>query len=424
MDSGDVRRRVTFFILASIRHAIQERKATVFRLMILCGFAFYALSFIDPTALPVGSISFYAWTPFSLPITLARTSLGRLAQLVRASRLHREGRRFEPCSVHHVKIPATCWDFYVPRDDESARSFTGLPIEVAGIHVARPYLSQESFIAYPVCHMGLRVIALGTGVCVSGIPAIVDRHPPGFLVEVDGLYILFDCSEGIRQRLHAAGIDYGLIAHVAVTHAHPDHAALPQFIQARFCRHLWGGHDPRTEDLSVYLPRTLARDFPQVWNWHQPENDGGYWEGFVPKIVPLDDASVHELAPNVKLHATNVYHGFGRHPAMGFRLETPYGVVAYSGDTGLCEGVRVLAQSADLFISDCQVRVGQEYTGGYGHMGPRQCGDVALKSGVKQLWLTHYLGIDAGDVVLSEVRAAGYFGEAKLAQDGDRWEKK
>ena len=30
-------------------------------------------------------------------------TLGRLAQLARASRLHREGRGFEPLSAHHLK---------------------------------------------------------------------------------------------------------------------------------------------------------------------------------------------------------------------------------------------------------------------------------------------------------------------------------
>jgi ribonuclease BN (tRNA processing enzyme) len=250
-----------------------------------------------------------------------------------------------------------------------------------------------------------------------------DRHPPGFLIEIDGLYMLFDCSEGIRQRIQAAGIDYGHVTHVAVSHAHPDHAALPQFIQAKFCRHLFGEQDSRTSVLHIYLPKILARDFPQVWNWHQPENDGGYWKDFSPALVPMDDGFQTEIAPGVVLRAVSVYHGFGRHPAMGFRLETPYGVVAYTGDCGVCEGARILAQSADLFIADCSARVGQEYTGGYGHMGPRQCGDIALKSGVKQLWLTHYMGIDTTEVMLAEVRAAGYFGEAKLAQDGDRWER-
>ncbi|MDQ7815209.1 MAG: ribonuclease Z [Patescibacteria group bacterium] len=272
--------------------------------------------------------------------------------------------------------------------------------------------------------MSLRVLALGTGICVNGVRHVPDRQPPAYLIEVDGLNMLFDCSEGIRFRLQAAGIDYGLITHVAVTHAHPDHACLPQFIQAKLGRHLWGQHDPRTSELKIYLQKTLARDFPQVWNWHQPENDGGYWNEFAPEFVPMENGFEEELRPGIKFKAFNVYHGYGKHPAMGFRLETPYGIVAYTGDAGVCEGARILAQSADLLIADCQVRVGQEYTGGYGHMGPRQCGDIALKSGAKKLWLVHYMGLDEPQVMLSEVRASGYFGDTTVAQDGERAEFK
>ncbi len=272
--------------------------------------------------------------------------------------------------------------------------------------------------------MALEVIALGTGVCADTSHTTTPRQPPAFLIDIDGRQILFDCSEGIRYRLRQAGYDIGNLSHVIVSHAHPDHAALPQFIQSKFCHTLFAPQDPHAFDLSIYLPKKLARDFPQVWNWHQPENDGGYWNGFEPKVIGMGDGFEQEILPGIHLKAVDVYHGFGRHPAMGFRLTTPYGVVAYTGDTGLCEGVRVLAQSADLLISDCQTRVGQEYTGGYGHMGPHQCGDIALKGGVGSLWLTHYYDIDTPDAVLSEVRAAGYFGDVKLAQDGDRWSPK
>jgi len=239
---------------------------------------------------------------------------------------------------------------------------------------------------------------------------------------VNGLHILLDCSEGIRFRLKAAGIDLSKVMHVAISHAHPDHAALPQFIQSKFCAHMYGPHEASGK-LRIYMPKILARDFPQVWNWHQPENDGGYWNEFAPSIIGMDDGFEETIAPGVVLKAIHVYHGFGRHPAMGFRLTTPDGVIAYTGDTGVCEGARVLAQSADLLIADCSTRVGQEYTGGYGHMGPRQCGDLALKAGATELWLTHYYDIDSPDVMLSEVREGGFFGTAKLAQDGDRWKK-
>jgi len=270
----------------------------------------------------------------------------------------------------------------------------------------------------------MEVIALGTGVSANTLQTKHLRQPPGFLVNIDGSYVLFDCSEGIRFRLRRVGVDLGKITHVAVTHAHPDHAALPQFIQSKFCFVTFASHDAKASQLRIYLHKRLARDFPQVWNWHQPENDGGYWNTFAPEIVGMDDGFEEEIFPGVHLRAVNVYHAFGRHPAMGFRLTTPYGVVAYTGDSGVCEGVRVIAQSADLLISDCQTRVGQEYTGGYGHMGPRQCGDLALKAGVKQLWLTHYYDLDAPDVILAEVREAGFFGDARLALDGDRWRGK
>ena len=46
--------------------------------------------------------------------------------------------------------------------------------------------------------------------------------------------------------------------------------------------------------------------------------------------------------------------------------------------------------------------------------------DLALKAGAKELWLTHYYDFDAPEVVLAEVREAGFFGASKLAQDGDR----
>jgi ribonuclease BN (tRNA processing enzyme) len=269
--------------------------------------------------------------------------------------------------------------------------------------------------------MGLKVLALGTGVCTDTPHSKNTRQPPGFLITVDGFHILFDCSEGIRFRLKNDGVSISDVKHVAITHAHPDHAALPQFIQSKFC-HLLYGDRHAGEQLTVYMPKMLARDFPQVWNWHQPENDGGYWKEFAPDIVGMSDGFEREVAPHVTFKAVHVYHGFGRHPAMGFRLTTPHGIVAYTGDSGICEGVQTIAKDADLLIADCSTRVGQEYTGGYGHMGPRQCGDIALKCGVKELWLTHYYDLDSPEVMLAEVRAAGYFGRTKLATDNDTWE--
>ena len=282
-------------------------------------------------------------------------------------------------------------------------------------------LPNAAELAYHVC-MSLKVIALGTGVCADTSHTLVSRQPPGFLLDIDGMYLLFDCSEGIRFRLKNVEVDISQVTHVAVSHAHPDHAALPQFIQSKFVRNLYGASDPRATELYIYLPHILARDFPQVWNWHQPENAGRYWDDFVPEIIGMEDGFAKEISASVTLRARSVYHGHGRHPAMGFRVETPDGIIAYTGDTGVCDNLKKIAEDTDLLIADCQTRVGQEYTGGYGHMGPRQCGELALRSGVKELWLTHYYDFDTSDAMLAEVRAAGYFGKTILAVDGMVWQ--
>jgi ribonuclease BN (tRNA processing enzyme) len=270
--------------------------------------------------------------------------------------------------------------------------------------------------------MTLRVLALGTGVCSDLAMTRTPRHPPGFLVDLDGFLLLFDCSEGIRCRLQQAGFDPAAVAHVALSHGHPDHAALPQFIQARYCRLAFGAPHPLADKLQVYLPAALARTFPAVWDWHQPEHNGRYWERFTPSFVPLDNGDRHNLAPGVTLISYDVYHGHGLHPSVGFRLETPQGVVAYTGDSGVCDTLGRIAEGADLLISDCSMPIGQEYVGGYGHMGPRQGGELARAAAAKTLWLTHYFDVDPHDAMANEAHATGFQGVTRVALDGDLWQ--
>lgn len=137
--------------------------------------------------------------------------------------------------------------------------------------------------------MGATVYALGTGVCANGYLPNTDRQPPGFFIDVDGVLILFDCSEGIRYRIQDIGYDYGDVQHVAVSHAHPDHAALPQFLQARSCRRIFANDKPEFGLCTVYMPAELVEGFQKVWDWHVPENDGKYWPEFTPKFIPLSE---------------------------------------------------------------------------------------------------------------------------------------
>lgn len=271
----------------------------------------------------------------------------------------------------------------------------------------------------------MRLLALGTGTCNGAPPGQRLRMPPLFALDVAGdgdapAWIVFECSEGARWRLTDAGVDAALVAHVAVSHGHPDHAALPQFAQSRACEAIFGDR-PRSPTLSVYLPPLAAATLSSLWAWHQPEDGGRPSTRIGLRVVPTWDGWSGAVMPGVTLRAFAVKHG--RTPAVAFRVEARGQVFAYSGDAGPCDGLARAAEGADLFVCEAAARVGQDMSTTYGHCNPRQAGAVARAAGAARLWLTHYSGHDGHDAMLADARASGYAGDVRVAGDGDdvRW---
>ncbi len=272
--------------------------------------------------------------------------------------------------------------------------------------------------------MSLKIIALGTGVCSNGCTPAPRRFPPGFLIEYNNQLLLLDAAEGIRFRIQDEGYDISNVAHIALTHVHPDHAALPQLLQAKLCRVLWKEADPIMRQAVVYMHEASAEGFEAVWKWHHPE--AGEKLNHMPdkfqfSIEPIRTGWQKEIFSGLVLKPFGVYHGFGQHPALGFRVETPEAVIVYTGDAGITDSLFNHAERADLLISDSAIRIGQGYTAGYGHMAPDQCGLLATRAQVKELWLTHYVGIDDPSAMEAEVRKQGFTGTIKIATDGLTW---
>jgi len=275
--------------------------------------------------------------------------------------------------------------------------------------------------------MALKIIALGTGVCTNGLDdGMPNRYPPGFLVDYNNQLLLLDASEGVRYRIQKAGYDYGFLEHVAITHAHPDHCALPQLIQAKLCRVLWdkGKNDiEKLKNLAIYMHEDLARGFQAVWDWHHPEGTEVYKGTENWKVEPVGLNWEKEIFSGLKLKAFNVYHGFGQHPSLGYRIETDNAVIVYTGDTGLTDSLFDDVFGADLLIIDSAVPVGRGYTGGYGHLAPEQIGLLAYRSQVKNVWLTHYPSIDTNEAMQNALREQGYTGGIQVVKDNDVWQK-
>jgi ribonuclease BN (tRNA processing enzyme) len=268
----------------------------------------------------------------------------------------------------------------------------------------------------------MRLHLLGTGTCLGPPRGGAARQPPLFALELGepgdaARTLVLDCSEGARFRLAAAGIDPSRVRHVAVSHPHADHAVLPPFLQGRSCEALVRGAARDELALALYLPRASAEAFHTVLRWHEPESDGRTSTRWDLELVPVDDGFARELWPGVVLRAFSVWHGHGKNPALAYRIEAGGRVLAYSGDSGPCEGVARAAAGADLFLCEASARVGHDMSA-YGHLGPRQAGEIARAAGARHLVLTHYHGTDAAEAIEADARASGFAGALDVAADG------
>jgi len=267
----------------------------------------------------------------------------------------------------------------------------------------------------------MRVKILGAG--VGAFHYLPDwhgnRYPPAFLVEWGkGEKLLFDCSQAVDQRLESVGVDYASIHHVAISHAHPDHCVLIPFIQSVYLKGLWGGEPFRNNQLCIYGPDSLIENIPTLWNVYIPDREGKYFDWPRLELIPVSTGEKKYTFGDAFLSARPTYHAFGKCDAVAYRLETPEGIMAYSGDTGDCAGVREIARDADLFICEASARVG-DFTSpkSYGHLNPYTVGDIAKNANVKKVVLFHYTGFDNDDEIIDDVKKAGFKGEVTMGKD-------
>jgi len=74
---------------------------------------------------------------------------------------------------------------------------------------------------------------------------------------------------------------------------------------------------------------------------------------------------------------------------LGYRLEVEGKVIVYCPDTGYCENAVLLGRNADLLITECAYRIGEEHPD-WPHLNPESAARIAREAGAKQLVLTHF----------------------------------
>ena len=216
-----------------------------------------------------------------------------------------------------------------------------------------------------------------------------------YLVEAAGKKILLDMGSGsiakIRQELDLARLDL-----IVISHLHFDHFG--DLFCAKYHLETRKAYGEKFPPIPLLIPK-----LPQ---WAKAELSGNH----VFEIHPISDGDAFELE-NVHLEFVEMVHLI---ESYGIRITAEGKILAYSGDTGICDGLRTVAAGADAFLCEATF-CGENRAEEKHHLSAGTAAKIAADAGIQQLFLTHYHS-DQSENVLEE--AQRFFADAKLTHIG------
>ena len=279
--------------------------------------------------------------------------------------------------------------------------------------------------------MSTEVIVTGTG-----MPLVVpDRAGPGVLIRSGGLCLQFDVGRSTSARIVAAGTALPELSAVFLTHYHSDHVV---GLQDLVLSHWIADFDDVAPRLPIVAPNGPTIRFCErmldIWdddldvralhNHRTPE----------PKIDLIGFDTPGEPTEVWSHGDVRVIAGPVRHEpvvgAVGYRVETPDGIIVITGDTLVCDEVAALASGADVVIYEAMrfdwvygnppsIHYITEY-----HADTRLIGAQMAELDMDTVMLTHLIPPPASpedrQAFVDDLRGGGYTGTVVVCDDLER----
>ncbi len=297
--------------------------------------------------------------------------------------------------------------------------------------------------------MSVELNVLGT----CGGYARQGRACSGYLIRCAGSNLLVDIGNGVLSNLQNF-VNFFDVNAIALSHMHPDHYVdiFSLFTAIRFFPAViepvpvlapLGAFDFIRPVLSPGAREAFLKVFRWI-EWKESaaiENRESVLAGdekqdqavdlkitgmdmFVDKMVPgYADKSIQHVGPGpVILSSFDILPARMNHPldTLGFRIEVEDKVIAYSGDSDVCDSLETLARGADLFICEATFTRQVKDKGG-GHLFAAEAGKIASNAGVKKLLITHVWPLFDEEVAAAEAKKE-FDGIVEVAREGMRIE--
>lgn len=297
-----------------------------------------------------------------------------------------------------------------------------------GLSFVLPVLLPVFVMASECQHDRLELQVLG-----SGGPELDDgRASTSYLIWLDGkARALVDLGPGSNVNFGQAGAKLEDINVVMLTHLHVDHSAdLPAFVKGAFFTQrqkdltlLGPGGNDLMPSMAQFVARLFGNEgaFSYLSNYVEPLQESQF--KLKTKSVGLDlkEVTYYPIGREMILSAIPVHHG--PIAAVAWRVDTAGCAITFSGDMNNdYQTLEVLALNSDILVMHNAVPEQAQGVAAHLHMTPSQIGQIADKTKVKQLVISHRMKRTSGKERETEQQIKqSYQGPVLFADDLDRF---
>ncbi len=212
----------------------------------------------------------------------------------------------------------------------------------------------------------------------------------GFLVDSGETKILLDCGNGVLSRLQQY-IDIEELDAVILSHLHSDHMSDVMILRYAVNIKMMKGLMER--GIKVYAPESPIEEFERL----------RYKDAI--DLIPIDPNN-RLIIKNLTIRFKKMVHGVDNY---AISVEKGSKKFVYSGDTCPNEDLVEFSKGADLLLCEAGILERDEKDIRSMHLTAKEAGEIAAKSGVRRLLLTHFM---------PDIRVDNYLDEAADVYNG------